>query len=93
LIRMRFAIIVFLLSFSSVLSFNFCLTDRYVLNGTKMWITNGVINGETGDAFLVYAKTSPKDISFFLVEKVSFFVSSFVRLFVCSFVCLFVCLG
>lgn len=46
------------------------LTSSYILNGTKMWITNGVVNGETGDAFLVYAKTSPKDISFFIVEKV-----------------------
>jgi alkylation response protein AidB-like acyl-CoA dehydrogenase len=35
-----------------------------------MWITNGVVGGQTGDVFLVYAKTGPKDISFFIVEKV-----------------------
>lgn len=36
-----------------------------------MWITNGVMNGiEAGDAFLCYAKTSSKDVSLFLVEKV-----------------------
>ena len=30
----------------------------YVLNGSKMWITNGTTDGETtGDVFLVYAKT------------------------------------
>ena len=30
----------------------------YVLNGTKMWITNGTLTGkETGDLFLVYART------------------------------------
>lgn len=35
-----------------------------------MWITNGAANDkETGDAFLVYARTSPKEISLFLVEK------------------------
>jgi len=41
--------------------------DGYILNGTKMWITNGVY----GDFFLIYAKTgsSKKDISTFLVEK------------------------
>jgi len=48
--------------------------SHYVLNGNKMWITNGTINGEdTGDTFLVYAKTSdgrsPGDLSAFLVEK------------------------
>lgn len=46
----------------------------YTLNGTKMWITNGTIDGtDTGDAFFVYAKTSagrsPKDLSAFVVEK------------------------
>jgi len=31
----------------------------YVLNGSKMWITNGAISDtETGDAFLVYARTA-----------------------------------
>jgi len=46
--------------------------DEYVLNGAKMWITNGTIDGEsTGDAYLVYAKTGkgPRDVSLFLVEK------------------------
>jgi len=46
--------------------------DEYVLNGAKMWITNGTIDGEsTGDAYLVYAKTGkgPRDLSLFLVEK------------------------
>lgn len=47
----------------------------YVLNGAKMWITNGTLDGETtGDAFLVYAKTGSsgrgmRDISLFLVDK------------------------
>ena len=41
--------------------------DRYVLNGTKQFITNGPY----GQLFLVYAKTDPKkrDISAFLVES------------------------
>lgn len=46
--------------------------DEYVLNGAKMWITNGTTDGETtGDAFLVYAKTGANrnDVSLFLVEK------------------------
>ena len=47
--------------------------DHYVLNGSKMWITNGAINDtELGDCFLVYARTSAekgKQISSFLVEK------------------------
>ena len=35
-----------------------------------MWITNGAINEtETGDTFLVYARTGPKEISLFIVEK------------------------
>lgn len=44
--------------------------DNYVLNGRKMWITNGVLD-ETGtpcDCVLVYAKTGDK-VSSFLVEK------------------------
>ena len=29
-----------------------------MINGTKMWITNGTLDGSTtGDVFLVYAKT------------------------------------
>jgi len=43
--------------------------DRYVLNGTKMWITNG----PEADTLVVYAKTDPdagpKGISAFLIEK------------------------
>lgn len=43
--------------------------DRYVLNGTKMWITNGPI----ADVAVVYAKTDPEKmhegISAFIVEK------------------------
>jgi len=43
--------------------------DHYVLNGRKMWITNGAIDeGTPGDLFLVYAKTGDR-ISTFLVEK------------------------
>jgi isovaleryl-CoA dehydrogenase len=46
--------------------------DEYVLNGAKMWITNGTLDGETtGDCYLVYAKTgeTPRDLSLFLVDK------------------------
>lgn len=43
--------------------------DRYVLNGTKMWITNG----PDADVVIVYAKTDPKGgskgITTFIVEK------------------------
>jgi isovaleryl-CoA dehydrogenase len=43
--------------------------DRYVLDGTKMWITNG----PQADTLVVYAKTDPaagaKGITAFLVEK------------------------
>jgi len=43
--------------------------DRYVLNGNKMWITNG----PTADVLVVYAKTDPaagpRGITAFLVEK------------------------
>src|ERR1700757_3547548 len=43
--------------------------DRYVLNGTKMWITNG----PDADTLVVYAKTDPaagsKGITAFIVEK------------------------
>lgn len=43
--------------------------DHYILNGSKMWITNGAINDTTlGDLFLVYAHTGDK-LSSFLVEK------------------------
>merc|ERR1711865_267354 len=46
--------------------------DEYVLNGSKMWITNGAINDtELGDVFLIYARTGEgaKDVSMFIVEK------------------------
>ena len=43
--------------------------ERYVLNGTKMWITNG----PEADTLVVYAKTDPnagaRGISAFLIEK------------------------
>ena len=43
--------------------------DDYLLNGRKMWITNGCVSAdELGDLFLVYAKTDGR-ISTFLVEK------------------------
>jgi isovaleryl-CoA dehydrogenase len=44
-------------------------SERYVLNGSKMWITNG----PDADTLVVYAKTDvqagPKGITAFLVEK------------------------
>jgi isovaleryl-CoA dehydrogenase len=43
--------------------------DRYILNGTKMWITNG----PDANVLVVYAKTDPeagsKGITAFLIEK------------------------
>src|SRR5207247_3483352 len=43
--------------------------DRYILNGTKMWITNGHV----AETLVVYAKTRPdagaRGITAFLVEK------------------------
>ena len=43
--------------------------DRYVLNGSKMWITNG----PDADTYVIYAKTAPdagpKGITAFLVER------------------------
>lgn len=43
--------------------------DRYILNGSKMWITNG----PSADLVVVYAKTEPekghKGITTFIVEK------------------------
>ncbi|KAL7460577.1 LOW QUALITY PROTEIN: hypothetical protein ACHAXS_001227 [Conticribra weissflogii] len=48
------------------------IRDGYVLNGTKMWITNGTLTGkETGDLFLVYARTGTENrtqITQFVVE-------------------------
>ena len=44
--------------------------DKYVLDGRKMWITNGAIDDKTlGDVFLVYARTGDRAISSFVVEK------------------------
>ncbi|KAI2490882.1 Acyl-CoA dehydrogenase [Fragilaria crotonensis] len=46
--------------------------NGWVLNGTKMWITNGTLSGEgTGDVYLVYARTGSgrTDITQFIVEK------------------------
>jgi isovaleryl-CoA dehydrogenase len=44
--------------------------DRYILNGTKLWITNG----EVADTLVVYAKTRPdagaRGITAFLIEKI-----------------------
>ena len=43
--------------------------DRYILNGTKMWITNG----PDADTLIIYAKTDPdagsRGLSSFIVEK------------------------
>ncbi len=43
--------------------------DRYVLNGTKMWITNG----PNADVLVIYAKTDPdagpRGMTAFLIEK------------------------
>jgi isovaleryl-CoA dehydrogenase len=43
--------------------------DRYILNGTKLWITNGHV----ADTLVVYAKTrpdaGPRGITAFLIEK------------------------
>jgi len=43
--------------------------DRYILNGSKMWITNG----PTADVLVVYAKTdlgaAHRGISTFIIEK------------------------
>jgi isovaleryl-CoA dehydrogenase len=48
--------------------------DAYVLDGAKMWITNGAVSEtELGDVFLVYARTAEgggaRAHSLFLVEK------------------------
>ena len=47
--------------------------DHWVLDGAKMWITNGAISDtELGDTFLIYARTSgtgAKSLSLFLVDK------------------------
>ncbi|MFZ4734334.1 MAG: acyl-CoA dehydrogenase family protein [Bradymonadia bacterium] len=47
--------------------------DHFVLDGAKMWITNGAISDdELGDVFLIYAREpghAPKQLSMFVVEK------------------------
>jgi isovaleryl-CoA dehydrogenase len=47
--------------------------DHFVLDGAKMWITNGAIaDNELGDVFLIYAREpghGPKQLSMFVVEK------------------------
>ena len=44
--------------------------DAYVIDGTKMFITNGGIDEDTlGDAFVVYAATGEGSISSFVVER------------------------
>jgi len=47
--------------------------DAYVLNGAKMWITNGAVSDtELGDTFLVYARLQGRpraELSMFIVEK------------------------
>jgi len=47
--------------------------DRYVLNGAKMWITNGAVTDtDLGDTFLVYARMEGQprhQLSLFIVEK------------------------
>jgi len=44
-------------------------SDRYILNGSKMWITNGPV----AETFVIYAKTDPtagsRGITAFIVEK------------------------
>ncbi|MEE2786115.1 MAG: acyl-CoA dehydrogenase family protein [Myxococcota bacterium] len=46
--------------------------NEYVINGAKLWITNGALDDHTlGDIFLVYARTggSRRDVSLFLVDR------------------------
>lgn len=46
--------------------------DVWVLNGRKMWVTNGVVGDAPGDVFLVYARTGAAargGLSLFIVER------------------------
>ncbi|MEM9188667.1 MAG: acyl-CoA dehydrogenase family protein [Myxococcota bacterium] len=47
--------------------------DNYILNGAKMWITNGAVSDtELGDVFLVYARmegAGRNQLSMFILEK------------------------
>lgn len=48
------------------------MSDGYLINGRKMWITNGVTQGEDpADVLFLYAKTGPERsaISSFIIEK------------------------
>lgn len=39
--------------------------NKWILNGSKMWITNG----PEADVLVVYARTSEKKLTAFLVER------------------------
>jgi isovaleryl-CoA dehydrogenase len=44
--------------------------EKYILDGRKMWITNGCVDDKTlGDCFLIYAKTGERQVSSFVVQK------------------------
>lgn len=45
--------------------------DHYILNGRKMWITNGTVDEKRtpGDCVLVYAKTGDGKVSSFMVDR------------------------
>ena len=49
------------------------LAEQNTLNGAKMWITNGTIDGTDTETYFVYAKTGKgrgkDDLTSFLVEK------------------------
>jgi isovaleryl-CoA dehydrogenase len=59
--------------------------DRYIINGNKMWITNG----PDANVLVVYAKTRPdagsKGITAFLIEKVGLTDFNTVTPIVCLF--------
>ena len=45
--------------------------DHFILNGRKMWITNGVLDEHKSpaDCVLLYTQSNKKEISTFLIEK------------------------
>ena len=45
--------------------------DHFILNGAKMWITNGAVDEDKtpADCVLLYAQSTKKEISTFVVEK------------------------
>lgn len=56
--------------------------SSFKIDGAKMWITNGTVDGRTtGDVFLVYARTGTRrqDISMFIVEKVRVISAAVIR--------------